>query len=328
MAPQQQRLPSSFVTNLTGSKRQKTVPRTVPRAAAASRFGNCPLCDESFPIHVLLVHAETCLGRVQVAPSSSSTMARDNEDSSGHTKQAETNYLETSSVTATVSAKCDNDNSDSVPPLPWWKGISQPVKINDPLLPNSEPLPGLFLFNNFITKEEEAAILTCLDDASTNPWKHGNFNGSHVGKRWGVHCNLRDRRVGAAEHELPRFVSDLLIPRLHRIYAIQGIVPNEANAIEYRRQQGHFLTHHVDDRKLSKEPIANLSLAGDCFMVFNNVISLAKESVPVLLEQRTLQVLTGKARYCYSHGIANNDLLSDRRVSITMRESPMTMTRK
>ena len=327
MAPQQQSLPSSFRTNKIVRKRQKIVSRTDPRAAA-SRFGNCPLCDECFPMHVLIVHAESCLGRVEVVSSSSSTMTMHDEVSLVHKKHPATIHVETSSVTAPVSAKSDNDKSDSDSHFPWWKGISQPVKINDPLLPNSEPLPGLFLFNNFITKEEEAAILTFLDDASTNPWKHGTFNGSHVGKRWGVHCNLRDRRVGSAEHELPSFVADLLIPRLHRIYAIKGIVPNEANAIDYRREQGHFLTHHVDDRKLSKEPIANLSLAGDCYMVFNNEASLAKESVPVLLEQRTLQVLTGKARYCYSHGIANCDLLSDRRVSITMRESPMTTTRK
>jgi hypothetical protein len=31
--------------------------------------------------------------------------------------------------------------------------------------------------------------------------------------------------------------------------------------------------------------------------------------------------LTGRARYEFSHGIENNDLLSDRRVSVTMRET-------
>ena len=46
----------------------------------------------------------------------------------------------------------------------------------------------------------------------------------------------------------------------------------------------------------------------------------------VLLKRRCLQVLTGKARYDYSHGIRNVDLFSDRRVSLTMRESPLTST--
>jgi hypothetical protein len=45
----------------------------------------------------------------------------------------------------------------------------------------------------------------------------------------------------------------------------------------------------------------------------------------VLLKRGTLQVLTGNAGYDFSHAIANSDLLSDRRVSVTMRESPSTV---
>jgi alkylated DNA repair dioxygenase AlkB len=58
-------------------------------------------------------------------------------------------------------------------------------------------------------------------------------------------------------------------------------------------------------------------------MTFRNE-RIPGEEKRVLLRRRTLQVLTGKARYDYSHGICNEDLLSDRRVSITMRESPLT----
>ena len=46
----------------------------------------------------------------------------------------------------------------------------------------------------------------------------------------------------------------------------------------------------------------------------------------VHLPHRCLQVLTGKARYEFSHGIDNCDLLSDRRVSLTMRETPWHAT--
>ena len=44
----------------------------------------------------------------------------------------------------------------------------------------------------------------------------------------------------------------------------------------------------------------------------------------VLLKRCALQVLTGKSRYDYSHGITNDDILSEKRISITMRESPLT----
>lgn len=201
------------------------------------------------------------------------------------------------------------------------------------LQPSFEPIPGLFLFEDFITEEEEELILMQLDGFSIPhndeflPWKPATFNGTHDGKRWGVHCNLRDRRVNAAENPLPSFVQEILKPKLTKLLSMKDVSPNEANAIDYRRASGHYLASHVDDRKLSKEPIANLSLAGDCFMTFRNVAQHRNSAVPiqrVLLKRRCLQVLTGKARYDFSHGIAHEDLLSPRRVSVTMRESPLS----
>ena len=69
-----------------------------------------------------------------------------------------------------------------------------------------EPIPGLFVFDNFITEQEEAQILAHLDGTDDDndpttvlPWKLANFNGPHYGMRWGVHCNLRDRKVSAPE---------------------------------------------------------------------------------------------------------------------------------
>ena len=123
-------------------------------------------------------------------------------------------------------------------------------------------------------------------------------------------------------------MQQILVPKLKDLPPVKGWLPNEANAIDYRRKQGHWLKSHVDDRKLSKEPICNLSLAGDCYMTFKNEAmhrNLAAKEQKVLLKRRCLQVLTGSARYDFSHAIANADLLSDRRVSITMRESPLTV---
>ena len=104
---------------------------------------------------------------------------------------------------------------------------------------------------------------------------------------------------------------------------------NEANAISYSKGL-HHLESHVDDRSLSKEAIVNLSLLGDCLMTFTRVSppkGLAKGEIgelkKVLLKRRTLQVLTGEARYGWEHGIRKEDLFGDR-VSVTMRESPMT----
>jgi alkylated DNA repair protein alkB family protein 4 len=203
----------------------------------------------------------------------------------------------------------------------------------------TEPIPGLFVFENVLSKEEEAQMIHLLDVGDVVPWKLSRFNGLGFGKRWGVHCNLRDRRVDAPQHPLPPLLQQFITTKLPLIRqtlqqkgnTLHAFSPNEANAIDYRRQEGHWLKAHVDDRQLSKEPILNLSLVGDCIMTFQNQKKSKvgfqpqqPEEARVLLKPGTLQVLTGKARYDYSHAIAHADLLSDRRISITMRESPLT----
>lgn len=286
------------------------------RGAGGSHFGACPLCERRFPHHRLERHASVCNGattvvaRAVVAPPPSKLS---NEDR------------------PIVSAIEVSPRRKAPPPSKTLGAHSgQPLDIEA----TCEPIPGLFLYDDFITAEEEAEIISQLDGtdprffATARPWKPSQFNGAHCGMRWGVHCNLRDRRVGAAEHALPPFVTDLLLPKLRRLqFAMKGCTPNEANAIDYRRARGHYLAAHVDDRKLSKEPIANISLAGDCYMTFANVAPHGNTAVMVqrvLLKRRCLQILTGKARYDFTHAIAHNDLLSDRRVSVTMRESPLT----
>ncbi len=257
----------------------------------AGRFSKCPVCDKSIPYYNLNRHAQFCNGVASV-----------------NTKE-----LDQSSCSMGVTDEDGNALQE--------------------LIPSSEPLPGLFLFENFITEDEEERITRFLDssplssDHNKSSWKFATFNGRHFGQRWGVHCNLRDRQV-YAETPLPSCVDDLT-PKLSKLRCMKGCIPNEANAIDYRRKAGHWLKSHVDDRQLSREAIANLSLAGDCFMTFRYEKKKKKlGSIPdehkVLLKRRTLSVLTGMARYDYSHGISNQDLMSDRRISLTMRQSPLT----
>jgi alkylated DNA repair protein alkB family protein 4 len=143
------------------------------------------------------------------------------------------------------------------------------MPLEDCIEPMCEPIPGLFLFENFINETEEGIIINELDGTNTHDafkdsvkWKTSNFNGLHEGKRWGVHCNLRDRRVYKEENPLPNFIVNILLPKLRRLKCMKGCIPNEANAINYRKRRGDYLKSHVDDRQLSKEAIINLSIAG------------------------------------------------------------------
>mmetsp|Transcript_25939 Transcript_25939/g.38421 ORF Transcript_25939/g.38421 Transcript_25939/m.38421 type:complete len:334 (+) Transcript_25939:165-1166(+) len=290
-----------------------------------SRFQPCPLCDKSLPLHLIETHASACLGK--------------NADTHGKSDDSSTPALPSQEVVERKdesTKKCAIRISSPEEAKRQWSSIIK-SKREEPstheMLDSyscSRPLPGLVILEDFISPQEEGELIALLDGKSKMdkflPWTQSRFNGKHFGKRWGVHCSLKDRKVYPEENPLPQTIANII----HRISALRmmnGCNPNEANAIDYRRVKGDYLKSHVDDRQLSKEHIANLSLAGDCYMTFRlqkQKSSDLPQEHKVFLKQRTLQLLTGSARYDYSHGIQNEDLLSDRRVSITMRESPLT----
>mmetsp|Transcript_24297 Transcript_24297/g.36012 ORF Transcript_24297/g.36012 Transcript_24297/m.36012 type:complete len:322 (-) Transcript_24297:1893-2858(-) len=321
MTLRQQRLSSSFKISSSAKPNNRVKPnRLVTRTADNSNFSCCPLCQACLPIHVLLVHVETCTGKKE-----------------GPDKDKQAAIGKDGNITKALSLKRPQEDTNEKDVKrkkeEWWIKANRHVTLSNKIgfvnPPLSEPISGLHQFPNFITEQEEQQILAELDGEknvqSYLSWKASRFNGHHQGKRWGVHCNLRDRKVTEAENLLPIFLSTIILPKLQQIKQMMGCIPNEANAIDYQRRKGDFLKDHVDDRQLSKEPIANLSIMGDCYMTFINQKKGHPNRIRVLLPRRTLQILTGKARYEYSHGIRNEDLLSDRRVSVTMRESPLSM---
>ena len=401
-----QRKSSSLKENSTGIDNRKS-----------RFFGDCPLCGKSLPLHLLESHASSCGEEEEEECGSvskellSTTTATFNDK-----KPQDRTHLHGVKI-GVGSSEDDNHGMGALERTTLRKRIKHPEEgeeeqkqqqqqqqqpfpseiLPPPSLTTTttttisvqQPIPGLFLLEDFLTEEEERLILSELDGLSKEyrheflPWKLANFNGPHLGKRWGVHCNLRDRKVSEPENPLPNFIRQYIVPKLLSLLLLslpsspfsssahhqqqvnqnttssssrsssnsssssssllrrlatvmiggkrkQQWKPNEANAIEYYRKRGHYLSSHIDDRKLSTEPIVNLSLAGECYMTFRNTAS-HRNTAPtkdqrVLLKRRCLQVLTGKARYDFSHGIRNEDLLSDRRVSITIRESPLTTT--
>jgi len=395
---------SNSPTNQKAYHQGSNLSQYLSQDPCASRFGVCPICELSFPLHLLHQHTEVCIDLCSTENKKEAEKAKisDNEqidfeknlearDSNAKItkifENEEKKHLDCDTPSGKNNkeneSKCDdeikklsNENENEVKENVdcWWKrtrlshidrtGFQLENRQNS-ISYISEPVPGLFVYEDFITEEEERIILAALDDNQDrytlphnmeniikhnltdgqpvqNPWKSCNFNGKHFGKRWGVHCNPRDRRVSAPQHPLPPFLTQTILPRLRlleifinnrinnkRLFSKRSKCSlenaNEANAIDYRRKMGHSLTPHVDDRQMSKEPIANISLAGDCYMTFTNVKEkIAPDEKKVLLKRRTLQILTGSSRYDYSHGIKNSDILSDRRVSITIRESPLT----
>ena len=110
--------------------------------------------------------------------------------------------------------------------------------------------------------------------------------------------------------------------------ALKAFVPQEANAIDYRKSKQHYLGAHFDDRQLNRGILVNLCLLSDCVMTYVKPGKARKSEargskegvVDILLPRRSLQVQTGETRYDWIHSISSENLLGERRVSITFRE--------
>jgi len=181
-------------------------------------------------------------------------------------------------------------------------------------------LRGCFLVADFVSEEEEAALLRFVDGADAPPWRVSNWNGAHRGKIWGVKTDFAKRTFSEPDHAMPDAFREI-IRRMRRVRELREFFPNEANAIDYRRREGHSLAAHCDDRALSGAVLVNLCLAGSAVMTYERDQGAGEESYRADLPRRALQIQSGFVRFNYKHGIANADFLDDRRVSITFRSN-------
>ncbi|GAQ85491.1 hypothetical protein KFL_002380040 [Klebsormidium nitens] len=179
---------------------------------------------------------------------------------------------------------------------------------------------GHYLVENFLTEQEEAHILASLDADVSNPWVTSRaFGDLNEGKAYGFVTDLRRRTILKPKRPMPPFLQSVL-DRIRTVAPpLSNFVPNECNAINYRREDGHWLRPHVDDRQLSGTIIAGISLHSDCVMTYERERG-RPEKFRVRLPRRCLQVQTQDSRYNFTHSIKNADLAGERRVSITFRQ--------
>ena len=64
-------------------------------------------------------------------------------------------------------------------------------------------------------------------------------------------------------HPLPALLVDLVRRMREKVSVLQGFRPNEANAIDYRRAEGHFLAPHCDVSLRLRICASSVCLKGD-----------------------------------------------------------------
>lgn len=175
--------------------------------------------------------------------------------------------------------------------------------------PTAPDIPGLQYLPNFITADDERALIEAIDP---QPWLNDlKRRVQHYGYKY----DYTARKVTADSYlgSLP----DWLMPVVQKL----SFEPDQAIVNEYLPGQG--ISAHVDCVPCFSDTIASLSLGSGAVMQFTN----RQEKYDLYLEPRSLIILSGEARYKWTHAILarKSDVVDGfkiergRRVSLTFR---------
>ena len=173
-----------------------------------------------------------------------------------------------------------------------------------------EELPEGFLYRqNFLREEEHATLLRTFE---TLPFEPFDFHG-YIAKRriveYGWEYDFGSRRASATQ-PIPEF----LVPLRDRAAPLAGLHSEElVEAVVTEYSPGAPIGWHRDVPQF--EIVIGISLASACRMRFKPYRVQGK-LVSIILEPRSLYVLSGTARWKFQHSIPAVEQL---RYSITFR---------
>ncbi|XP_033631422.1 alkylated DNA repair protein alkB homolog 8-like [Asterias rubens] len=195
--------------------------------------------------------------------------------------------------------------------------------------------PGLILIDDFITPEMEKELMQSVQwekqescqDVVQQTLKHRRVQ--HFGYEFNYATNNIDKG-----NPLPDPMPSLYDDVISRIMAT-GLIqfrPDQITVNEYQPGQG--IPPHVDTHSAFQDAILSLSLGSQVVMEFTNPTD--GRQIPVFVPRLSLMIMTGEARYLWSHGItprksdiipshnamANSDAVSD---DISKTEDGLTL---
>lgn len=195
---------------------------------------------------------------------------------------------------------------------------SKPVRNIDQMVTNLEStiarISGLKYVPDFINEKEHEELWQAI---YKEPWLTDlKRRVQHYG--WKYDYKSRSIDYSMFLGELPSWAK----PIANRLYK-SGYLPNMPDQLiinEYQPGQG--IANHVDCEPCFGSTIITISLGSKCVMDFINIKT--KEKIEVLLEPRSLAVLSEEARYNWSHGITARktdkfrNVKTDRQLRISM----------
>jgi alkylated DNA repair dioxygenase AlkB len=282
-----------------------------PQKPPDRSYCECPICGLSgVPVNMMNNHIDICLSKME-----KQTIAESIPVAVDSSKNVSTNSI----------VEGPQDSTTRILPNKDVKELS---------ITYQGQIPGLLIIYNFISEEEETFLMDSIENDGKTPWHESSFNGDTLSKSFGVKTQfglpneercVRKNNPALGEHDIPEYLAFLPV-RLKMVVAgtdkvpieLKSFVPNECNCNCYLKSRKHYLKPHYDDRALSGPLLMNLSMGCDAFMTY---LGPNGAETAVLLPRRCLQIVIGEARWTYKHSIKANDILGEKRISVTWRHS-------
>ncbi|KAJ8956155.1 hypothetical protein NQ318_020705 [Aromia moschata] len=155
--------------------------------------------------------------------------------------------------------------------------------------------PGLIVLENFVTDEEETALLEQFDlkeDLNQGYMKHRKVRHYGFEFRYDINNVDKDKPMDVKVPSESNFLWDRLRERMDLNFR-----PDQLTVNKYNPGQG--IPHHIDTHSAFEDPIISLSLQSSVIMELKR----GEEHLCVLLPRKSLAVISGESRYDWTHGI-------------------------
>src|SRR5688572_14356496 len=170
--------------------------------------------------------------------------------------------------------------------------------------------PGLGFREEFVSDEEQAALLSAAQQLSFRPFEFHGWTGNRETVSFGWRYDFNHARVEPAEP-----IPDFLLPLRERAAAFAGIDPGAfEQALVIRYDVGAGIGWHRDRPVFEK--VFGLSLLSPCVLRFRRRYAGGFERFSLDAPSRSAYLLTGEIRHDWEHSIAPMEL---KRYSITFR---------
>ena len=171
-------------------------------------------------------------------------------------------------------------------------------------------IAGLTVAADFVTSQEERALIAAIDRAPLEPFRFQGWTGKRLTASYGWRYDFEDSRF-AETGPLP----DWLLPVRDRAASFAGLEPDDLpHALLIRYDPGAGIGWHRDRPVFDQ--VVGISLGAADTLRFRRRAGAKFERHSLTIEPRSAYRLTGPVRWEWEHGIAPADRT---RWSITFR---------